>query len=61
MTTWDWRKKRLTFEEVAGTDSWNTSRAAKVARAKKLIGNDDYPDDAITWSIARLLAQHLDR
>jgi len=61
MASWDWRKKRPTFEELAGTDSWNTARAAKVARAKKLIRDAGYPNDKITWTIARLLARHLSR
>lgn len=56
----NWRKRRPTFEPLSGTEAWNLARTAEVERARRLIRNENYPTKAITWSIARLLSQHLD-
>ena len=58
--SWNWRKKRPTFEPLAGTEAWNLARTAEVERAKRLIHNENYPTEAITCSIAQLLSRHLD-
>jgi len=58
--SWNWRKERPTFEPMAKTETWNLARAAEVARAKRLIHNENYPTEAITWSVAQLLSQYLD-
>ena len=55
----NWRKDRPIFEEATETQPWNETRDEKVARARKLIRDADYPDDAINGSIARLLARYL--
>jgi hypothetical protein len=56
--SWPCREERPTFENLAGGELWNVARTAEIARARRLIQNDDYPNEAVICSIARLLSEH---
>ena len=42
-----------------GAPEWNSIRAAKVARARKLVADPDYPPKQVLVAVADLLARKL--
>ena len=46
--------------EIESGESWQSIRPVKVARARKLVANPDYPSKAVLESVANLLADKLD-
>jgi hypothetical protein len=48
-----------TMKGAAG--SWQEVRPDKVARAKKLLQDPDYPSAKVIHSVARLMARHLSK
>ena len=46
--------------EVESDETWHSTRPAKVARARKLAADPDYPSKEVLDSVAELLADKLD-
>ncbi len=47
------------LSEVESDESWQSTRPAKVARARELAADPDYPSRALMDSVAKLLADKL--
>jgi len=52
-------RKPAADEMPGGPHPWQSLRKSKVASAKKLVQNGDYPPKKVMESVARLLARHL--
>ncbi len=50
-------RPRLPGEQPSGANSWQAIRPAKVARAKELVKDPNYPSAKVLRSVARLLAR----
>ena len=46
-------------ETPGGPHPWQSLRKSKIARAKKLVRNGEYPPKKVIESVAKLLARHL--
>jgi hypothetical protein len=46
-------------EEPGGSAVWNSTRPRKIAKARRLVADPQYPSKRVLNSVAGLLAQHL--
>ncbi len=53
------RKENSAPAKPKSSEAWNQTRPAKVARAKKLLQNPNYPPGKVMKAVAKLLAEHL--
>jgi hypothetical protein len=51
--------KHKSDEQATGPQAWQSVRKSRIARAKQLLKEKDYPPEEILESVARLLARHL--